>query len=265
MSWLWSALMPHPPVMIPEVGIGRENEASKTSAGISALTSKLEGQKPEVLVIISPHQPYMPGAIFMNNAENFSGTFGIFGVPSVRIQANCAIQETKDLCVHFQNGGVKVYSGSSGDLTRDQGTMVPLYFLRKVWGDLPPVIIASPIGLTPEEAYSAGKVLASFSSTKSYALLASGDLSHRLTPDAPAGYEPEYAPVFEAAIEEALKECSPSPILKLNARTLERAGECGLRSVMMMLGLVGENGHIEIYSHEWPFGVGYCNALWLKR
>ena len=41
---------------------------------------------------------------------------------------------------------------------------------------------------------------------------------------------------------------------------IERAGECGLRSVMAMLGLCsGKN--IKVFSHEWPFGVGYCTAL----
>ena len=26
MPWVWAALMPHPPILVPEVGLGRENE-----------------------------------------------------------------------------------------------------------------------------------------------------------------------------------------------------------------------------------------------
>ena len=105
-----------------------------------------------------------------------------------------------------------------------------------------------------------GQVLSNFHSDKKWALLASGDLSHRLTRSAPAGYEPEHAPKFEAAIEEALRNNSPNPIYELDKRTIDRAGECGLRSVMTMLGLASGN-EIKVFSHEWPFGVGYCTAL----
>lgn len=265
MSWIWSALMPHPPVLIPEVGRGREHEASKTLQGISELTSLLKDRKPDTILLLSPHQPYADGALFVNSSGSYQGSFALFGVPGVRVSASSSGQAMKDLCAYLEGLGIRTFSRPLQDLTEDQGSLVPLYFLAKVWGGLPEVIITSPIGLGVQEAFRAGQVLRDFKSTKKLALLASGDMSHRLTPDAPAGYEPEYAPVFESAIEEALSENSPDPVLRLSARTLGRAGECGLRSLMIMLGLAGAKGKIEILSHEWPFGVGYCNALWLAE
>lgn len=259
--WKWSALMPHPPVLIPEVGRGRENEAAKTLSGISELTRELKDKMPDVLLVLSPHQPYAPGALYVNSAEIISGSFRMYGAGNVKIEAETS-NEFHNFCDFLNAENVNFYALPTKNLTQDQGSMVPLYFLHKAWGTLPPVLICSPIGLTPEEAFKLGQSLRKFESKKSFALLASGDLSHRLTPDAPAGYEPEHAPVFEAAVEEALRTCSTSPIMKLSSQTLERAGECGLRSVMTMLGLAGENAAIKIFSHEWPFGVGYCNALW---
>lgn len=262
MSWIWSALMPHPPVLLPEIGRGRENEAAKTLHAIEKMTPLMK--KPDLLFILSPHQPYSHGALFVNSAENYHGSFALFGVPEVKI--DIASGDNYSLCSFLENSGTNIHKQSFDNLTHDQGTLVPLYFLRKIWGNLPPVIISSPIGLTPEQAFSMGQSMAEFHTDKNLALLASGDLSHRLTPDAPAGYEPDYAPVFEAAVEEAIKICSPEPILALDEITLECAGECGLRSVMAMLGLVGSmpDAKIQIFSHEWPFGVGYCNALWRK-
>ena len=258
MSWIWSALMPHPPVLIPEIGRGREFEAIKTLEGIKQLTSGLK--KPDLLLILSPHQPYAPGALFVNTANFYNGSFALFGVPDVKVNPVSPADNTRELCEYLQKSDVEVYTQNYEDLTRDQGSMIPLYFLQQEWNDLPEVIIASPIGLTPQKAFDLGKILANFKSNKNLALLASGDLSHRLTPDAPAGYEPEYAPEFEAAIEKALKDNSPDAINELDRITLERAGECGLRSVMAMLGLCsGKN--IKVFSHEWPFGVGYCTAL----
>ena len=260
MSWIWSALMPHPPVLLQEIGRGREMEAIKTLNGIAHMTATMK--KPDLLFVLSPHQPYSPGALFLNTASSYHGSFALFGVPDVKLDMISA--DGHELCAYLENSGTLVHRQAFEDLIRDQGSMVPLYFLNRAWGELPPVIISSPIGLTPQEAFAMGESLAQFQSDKNLALLASGDLSHRLTPDAPAGYEPDYAPVFEAAVEEALKTSSPAPILSLDEVTLECAGECGLRSVMAMLGLVGcmKNSKIKIFSHEWPFGVGYCNALW---
>ena len=262
--WIWSALMPHPPVLIREVGRGRENEASKTLDGIKKLTSALK--KPDLLLVLSPHQPYAIGALFVNNANSYHGSFAMFGASNVKINANSSSEEIKELCNHLKKSGIEIYAKPYEILTEDQGSMVPLFFLEQTWGELPEMIIASPIGLTPKKAFEMGKALADFQSGKTLALLASGDLSHRLTQNAPAGYEPEYAPKFETAVEEALKNNSPEPIYGLDNITLERAGECGLRSVMIMLGLSSGSeadcqNKIQIFSHEWPFGVGYCTAL----
>lgn len=259
MSWIWSALMPHPPILIPEVGRGRENEAIKTLNGIKDLTENLK--KPDLLLILSPHQPYAPGALFVNTANYYRGSFAMFGVPNVKIEAKSSAEDVKALCDYLERENIKTYAKPFENLIEDQGSMVPLYFLQQTWGDLPEIIISSPIGLTPEKAFEMGRALINFQSNKNFALLASGDLSHRLTKNAPAGYEPEYAPKFEAAVEEALRTNSPEPIYNLDLKTIECAGECGLRSVMTMLGLA-DKGNIKIFSHEWPFGVGYCNALW---
>lgn len=265
MPWLWSALMPHPPVLIPEVGRGRENEAAKTLEGAEKIISALKNLKPDVLFVLSPHQPYYPGAMFVNGADFYSGSFAVFGVPNVKINPVSSEGIRKKFCSCLSDSGINIFSKPLPDLTGDQGTLVPLYFLQKAWGELPPVVIASPIGLTPEQALKAGEILAEIQDADKFALLSSGDLSHRLTPDAPAGYAPEDAPVFEAAIEDAIKNISPDKIFSLTAKTIEHAGECGLRSVMAMLGLVKKfSGKIKIFSHEWPFGVGYCNALWIN-
>ena len=69
--------------------------------------------------------------------------------------------------------------------------------------------------------------------------------------------------VFDAAVLEALRSADAGPLLSLSPETLEAAGECGLRSIMTMLGLAGAvRGAIRVFSYEGPFGVGYCSALW---
>ena len=270
MPWVWAALMPHPPILVPEVGRGRENEARETLKGLELLVESLRDQRPDVLLVLSPHQPYAPGALFLNSAGRAAGTLAPFGAPSVTIGIACPGELYRAAADRLSALGTRIREGSRPDLTSDQGTLVPLYFLRQAWGqdgeslpeNLPPTLLASPIGLTPGEAFSLGERLALFDDSLRWGLLASGDLSHRLTPDAPAGYSPE-GRVFDAAVLEALRSADAGPLISLSPETLKAAGECGLRSVMTMLGLAGAvRGAIRVFSYEGPFGVGYCSALW---
>lgn len=270
MPWVWAALMPHPPILVPEVGRGRENEARETLKGLELMVESLRDRRPDALLVLSPHQPYAPGALFLNSAGRATGTLAPFGAPSVTIGLACSRELRRAAADRLSALGVRIREGSRPDLTSDQGTLVPLYFLRRAWGrdgenppeSLPTTLLTSPIGLTPDEAFSLGERLALLDDGLRWGLVASGDLSHRLTPDAPAGYSPE-GRVFDAAVLEALTSADAGPLLSLSPETLEAAGECGLRSVMTMLGLAGAlRGAIQVFSYEGPFGVGYCNALW---
>jgi aromatic ring-opening dioxygenase LigB subunit len=263
MSWSWAALMPHPPVLVPEVGCGRERQAQATIDGLERLMEKISPRRPDCMFILSPHQPYAPGAVFLNGAPRFRGSFAPFGA-SVGFEFG-ASPKLSALAKHLASQGVPARVGESPDLTRDQGTLVPLYFMRKEWRkngqELPEAVLASPIGLGLQEAMRLGEAVASFEDESSWGLLASGDLSHRLTPDAPAGYSPE-GKNFDAAVVAALSSSDPKELLALTPRQREEAGECGLRSVMAMLGFCRAlHRTIEVISYEGPFGVGYCNAF----
>lgn len=266
MSWDWAALMPHPPIIVPEVGRGRERKAAVTLSGVERLTGRLKRTaRPDCLLFLSPHQPYSPGALFVNDAPRLTGSLAPFGARSVVFDVNTPVDALEELLSHFKSAGIPVRTGESVDLTEDQGSLVPLYYLNKIWGDLPPVIFASPTGLDPGVALRLGGTLAGMASAGRWSLLASGDLSHRLRVGSPAGYSPAGAE-FDEAVVRALETGDPSILTTMPPAKIEDAGECGLRSVMVFLGLCKALGApIEVLSYEGPFGVGYCNALWVRR
>lgn len=264
MSWSWGALMPHPPILIPEVGCGREQEAVITLNGSKQLAQRVSEKKPEYLLLMSPHQPYAPGALFINEAENLSGSLEPFGAPSVALHLQSPSNKLQELTNHLAGNNFPIRIGQAPNLTRDHGSLVPLYWLRQVWKKLPPVILVSPMGLTPIEAFKLGQLLASFDDGIPWGFLASGDLSHRLTPNAPAGYHPS-GKIFDEIVLASLEASNPRPLIELSSDELESAGECGLRSVITLMGLSQALGKsIKLISYEGPFGVGYCNALLLN-
>ena len=92
------------------------------------------------------------------------------------------------------------------------------------------------------------------------AFIASGDLSHRLKPRAPAGYNPD-AHVFDDQVVEALRSNVPQRIVEIDYSLRKLAGECGYRSMLVVIGAC-ENLPLscEVLSYEAPFGVGYLVA-----
>lgn len=265
MSWVWGALMPHPPIIIPDVGRGREIEAAVTLDGLNKLTGRLGNlPMPDRILLLSPHQSYALGAYAVNRSAMIRGSLLPFGAPSITFDMRTPLPDVDALTDFLGARDIPISLVESHDLTHDQGSLVPLYFIEGCYECLPGIILSNPIGLDRMLSFSLGRALAEFEDGHSWALLASGDLSHRLKPGAPAGYSPA-GEKLDRAVVDALSACDPSPLLDMPLKAVEDAGECGLRSVLALLGLVSaRGGAIEVLSYEGPFGVGYCNALWVN-
>ncbi|MGM0653104.1 MAG: AmmeMemoRadiSam system protein B, partial [Bacillota bacterium] len=143
----------------------------------------------------------------------------------------------------------------------DHGAMVPLYYLQQAGLEVPGVHITYSFHPL-EQIYNFGRSLkrAVEKRGKKVTVLASGDLSHRLTRSAPAGYNPRGAE-FDRQLVEYIRNGEVEKILNFDQQLVEQAGECGLKSFVMALGMLnGEKFNSEIISYEGPFGVGYLVA-----
>jgi len=256
--WLWGCLAPHPPIIVPEVGRGREREASATLKGMQGLAERLRDKKPEILLVLSPHAPFGDGLMFVE-ALRFEGGLQKFGVGGTLFEASGDRDASRDL-VDFLKSSIPVPRWGTGTFQLDHASVVPLTWFHNAWGELPPLVLANPIGLGLRAAFSLGKHLSEFRDSRKWALLASGDLSHRVTPEAPAGYHPDGSR-FDALVMDSIRHNDAQALLDLDPAFVDRAGECGLRSVLALLGLAGKDP-ITVLSYEAPFGVGYATALW---
>jgi len=144
----------------------------------------------------------------------------------------------------------------------DWGFNVPLFFLAK---DFSGKIGTYLMGLeNPKLYFEEGQKLYKSKVRglgPKVAIIASGDLSHCLKEDGPYGFNPD-GPKFDKELIESLKKKDVEKILKLDEMFPE-AGECGLRSICFLLGILEKSGinyKPEILSYEGPFGVGYLVA-----
>jgi AmmeMemoRadiSam system protein A len=157
--------------------------------------------------------------------------------------------------------GIPLDSIGDREYSLDHGVMVPIYFLVEGMKGAP--LVPLTFSLMPLSAhFTFGQAIrqASERAGKRVAIVASGDLSHRLIPSAPAGYDP-MGEVFDRQLVDAIRSYDVPAVLGLDEALIDRAGECGLRSVVILLGaLDGLNVKPEIISYEGPFGVGYLVA-----
>ncbi|MDO8611409.1 MAG: AmmeMemoRadiSam system protein A, partial [Dehalococcoidia bacterium] len=91
-------------------------------------------------------------------------------------------------------------------------------------------------------------------------IVASADLSHRLTEDGPYGFDPT-GPEFDRRIQEAVASWDADALLTMDEGFRERAGDDAVASISFLMGaLDGLRVRPRILSYEGPFGVGYMVA-----
>jgi AmmeMemoRadiSam system protein A/AmmeMemoRadiSam system protein B len=234
---------------------------------MAQMASGLVQAAPNTVVIISPHGPVFQDAIAVHVLKEIEGDFGAFGAPEVAF--HCPVDRELGVLVMEQAelAGIAIAAVTPdraakwGAEALDHGTMVPLYYLKQAGWNGPILPIAMGL-LPPLELYQFGEALqrAIDKSGRRIAVLASGDLSHRLTPAAPAGYHPE-AHKFDEQVVELLQRGDLARLFALDHELCETAGECGLRPLMMLAGtLDGLKIEPQVLSYEGPFGVGYAVA-----
>ncbi|MFZ5645953.1 MAG: AmmeMemoRadiSam system protein A [Bacillota bacterium] len=273
MPVVFCGVCPHPPIMVPGVGKKQSDNVIRTREAMLELARRLKESKAQSLVMITPHGPVFRDGIAINSEEILCGNLGSFGAPEESYEIENDLQLASDIYRKAREAGIVtiVMNGeTAGDygvsVELDHGVTVPLYFLREAGVDLPLVVIYMGL-LPPEELYRFGEAIqeGAEESGKNIAVIASGDLSHALTQDAPAGYNPR-GEEFDREIARLVSEADVMGIINIDAQLVEMAGECGLRPITMMLGaLDGYAVDAEVLSYEGPFGVGYMVAALTPR
>lgn len=259
MSLNMAFIVPHPPLIVPDIGRGEERNIQDTVDAYDNIARMIADFMPETIIVASPHSVMYGDYIHISPGEGAEGDFGRFGAPGVSISKAYDRELVDELCGAAERAGISAGVLGQRDKSLDHGVLVPLYFIEKYYRDYK-LVRLSISGLTALEHYKFGQCVAETAGKlgRSAVFVASGDLSHKLTPEGPYGFAKE-GPEFDKQITEAMKNADFSKLLGFNEEFCEAAAECGLRSFIEMAGaLDGKALKPEFLSYEGPFGVGYA-------
>ena len=248
------ALCAHPPILLTQVGGLESQRVRATAQAMRDLDVLLAGHRADVAVVISPHSPSSMTSLPVRHAAHLSGNLARFRAPQVRVEAVVDTALVNALVGDAQRAGYALTWAEESDL--DHGVVVPLYSLPQAMANKRCVFLGVS-GWPLARFFDFGAWLHQRLLGRSVILLASGDLSHRLTPEAPYGFRPE-GPVFDRLVIDALRDREWERIEGMDPDLIEEAGECGLRPLAILLGAARAAGlSSKVLSYEGPFGVGY--------
>jgi AmmeMemoRadiSam system protein B len=252
---VYSAIMPHPPILVPEVGKNNLKAVEKTRQACEKVSFLIKDLKADTIIIFTPHGMAGQVSVPVCSGTAFEGSFINFGCAKPVLN----FKGDPDLAQAILKATDRATRCSETLL--DHGSLVPLYYVQSAGSKAKILPIA--ISLLPYvELFKFGKIVADViaASDKKVAVIASADMSHRLTSDAPAGYSPR-GKEFDEKLVQLVAENNKDGIINFDHLLAEEAGQDALWSIAMLLGAVDSLAvKPHILSYESPFGVGYMVA-----
>ncbi|MBP5492035.1 MAG: AmmeMemoRadiSam system protein A [Clostridiales bacterium] len=258
MPILASFMVPHPPLIVPDIGGGRETQVSETIRSYDQVGQQIAKLAPETIIITSPHAILYSDYFHISPGKNAKGSFAMFRAPNVKFHQDYdedLVDAISDIA--YKEG---LPAGTMGDREPelDHGTMVPLYFIEKYYKDFKLVRIGLS-GLPLVDHYKLGTFIARAveQTGRRVVFVASGDLSHKLQESGPYGFTKE-GPEYDDRIMDVMGRAAFGELFDFDEAFCDKAAECGHRSFVIMAGAWdGRNVRATRLSHQDVTGVGY--------
>ena len=258
MPILAAYMVPHPPMIVPEIGKGSEKQVAETIRSYEAVAAEIAALRPETIIISSPHSVLYADYFHVSPGKAATGDFGRFGASRVRFEETYDTELVSTICALADSKGFPAGTLGERDKHLDHGTMVPLFFVEQKYRDFQLMRIGLS-GLSLADHYAFGQIIreAVEQTGRRAVYIASGDLSHKLQTYGPYGFAPE-GPEYDRRIMDVCSRGAFGELFDFEESFCDKAAECGHRSFVIMAGaLDGMEVETKVYSHEDVTGVGY--------
>ena len=253
-----AVMVPHPPLIIPDVGRGQEKAIQATIDAYHKAAKKIASWKPDTVVVLSPHSIMYADYFHISPGTGARGDFGQFRAPQVKIQVQYDTELVEALSQEAEAREIPAGTMGERDSRLDHATMIPLWFLNHYYTDYKTVRIGLS-GLPLSQHYMLGQCIQKAAELcgRNIVVIGSGDLSHKLKEDGPYGFQKE-GPEYDSRIMEVMGAAAFDQLFDFTEEFCDKAAECGHRSFVIMAGTLGRLAvKAEKLSHEGTFGVGY--------
>lgn len=256
---VFAAITPHTPLLLKTIVTEHEKALVGTRKAFEALKLELRRSRPETIIILSPHGTILPDAFAVNLCDEYRINFKEFGDLGTTRRFHADLSFIDETQRAFRKKDAPITLLSSREL--DYGAGVPLALLTDPKQELR-LVPFSRSGLDFGKHFAFGEALGDQAATsqKRIAIIASANLSHRLSSDSPVGFSPGAAS-FDQAIQSALGTKNTSSFLTLDPELVKEAQPCGFRIILLLLGMLKDLPvSPRLLSYEHPFGIGYLTV-----
>ncbi len=258
MPILAAFMVPHPPLIVPEVGRGNEKQVETTIKSYEQVAKEIAELEPETIIISSPHATMYADYFHISPGKYAEGSFAGFRAPEVTFDEEYDTELVNEIENVAESSGFPAGTMGERDPGLDHGVMVPLYFIRKEYSNCK-IVRVGLSGLPLTEHYRLGQIIkkAVEKTGRKAVYVASGDLSHKLQKYGPYGFAPE-GPEYDSRIMDVCGRAAFGEMFDFDESFCEKAAECGHRSFVIMAGVLdGVSVKTKVFSHEDVTGVGY--------
>ena len=269
---VFGAIAPHGHLAIPEACSAEEQGiATATQQAMAEIGRRFAVARPDVTVIVTPHNVHVEGHFAVIVAGKMAGSLGGWTTQTVELED--AVD--RDLALAILDGlrgagipalGVSYGGNAAASATApmDWATLVPLWFTGGRSDPRVPIVAICPArDRSPEEHVLAGRVLAEVAaaSGKRVAMVASSDHGHAHQANGPYGYDPA-ADEYDNGVVDLIRAGRLVGLLDIDPALVAAARADSYWQMLMLHGALGDGWKGEFLSYEVPTYFGMICAAY---
>ncbi len=258
MSLVLAALMPHSPLLVPNIGKEHTAHFSVTLDAAKKIKEALILAEPDLIFILTTKGPSKENGFTIHSAQEYKANFELFGDLVTDLRFNSDIQLIGELREKLET---KFPIFVVANLGLDYASSIPLLLLEEAARK--PIIPITTSSIALSEAVKFGEELQKIilDSPKKIAVIVSADLSHRLSKQSPAGYSSK-AKKFDQRLIEILKDADNKSLIESETAANDAACE-DMPSLAVFLGILNDVGYeLTVSQYDPQFGVGHLSLLY---
>ena len=265
---VFAAIAPHGSSAIPgAVGPVEDAAARPTQAAMAELQRRFEAARPESVIVLTPHNVHVEGAMAVVTAGSLAGGLADWGAPAITLKATVDRELSEQVKAGIRAAAIPVVGISFGGNNSnesvhpmDWAVLIPLWFMGgRSDPPLPAVVVSPARDLTAEAHVEAGRAIAeaAAASGKRVALIASCDHGHGHLEKGPYGFRPE-SQVFDDRVVEIVKADRLGDLAGFDIDLVRAAAADSWWQMLMLAGATeggGFKGEFLSYQHPTYYGM----------